>query len=159
MAWERLPSPAHCAARQVYQLTVEHEYTQFVDHVAQSRNQPFEAIDVIAQGRVWAAGDAQQRGLVDRLGLLDDAVKAAAERAQLGDKYSYEYLDVELSWRQVLAQQVSAISGKLMHALAPEMRLLSVLGQQVSPLQKEMQRLQRFATSRNTYYYCACSLE
>lgn len=146
-------------AKNVYQLTVEHEYTQFVDHVAQSRNQSFEAIDAIAQGRVWAAGDAKQRGLVDQLGLLDDAVKAAAQRAQLGDTYSQEYLDVDLSWRQMLAQQVSAVSGKLTSALAPELRLLTTLRQQLSPLEKEAQRLQRFATTRNTYYYCACTID
>lgn len=145
-------------AKNVYQLTVEHEYTKFVDHVAQSRNQSFETIDAIAQGRVWAAGDAKQRGLVDQLGLLDDAVKAAAQRAQLGDMYSQEYLDVDLSWRQVLAQQVNAVSGKLTRALAPEMRLLTTLRQQLSPVEKEAQRMQRFATTRNTYYYCACTI-
>ncbi|MGC3980542.1 MAG: signal peptide peptidase SppA [Steroidobacteraceae bacterium] len=145
-------------AKNIYQLTVEHEYTQFVDHVAQSRNQTFEAINAIAQGRVWAADDAKTRGLVDQLGLLDDAIKAAATRAQLPEGYSQEYLEVDLSWRQVLAQQVSALSGRLTHALAPEMRLLTVLRQQLSPLEQEVQRIQRFATTRNVYYYCACSI-
>ncbi len=145
-------------AKQVYQLSVDHEYSQFVDRVAQGRNQSFEAIDAIAQGRVWAASDAKERGLVDHLGLLDDAVKAAAQRAQLGDDYSHEYLEVDLSWRQVLAQQVSALSGKLTHVLAPEMRLLAGIAQQPAML-REVQRMQRFAGSRNVYYYCACVVE
>jgi protease IV len=146
-------------AKQVYQLSVEHEYAKFVDHVAQARNQPFEAIDAIAQGRVWAAGDAKQRGLVDQLGLLDDAVKAAAQRAQLSDNYRKEYLDVDLSWRQIIAQQMGVLSGRLTRALAPEMGVLSDLRQQLSPLEREAKRLQRFAMSRNFYYYCACSVQ
>ncbi|MGE0113844.1 MAG: signal peptide peptidase SppA [Steroidobacteraceae bacterium] len=146
-------------ARKVYQLTVEHEYTQFVDRVAQARHQPFEAIDAIAQGRVWVAGDAKARGLVDQLGLLDDAVKAAAARAQLGDKYRQEYLEVDLSWRQVLAQQVNALSGRLTRVLLPDMHLLTRLRQQLSPLEREARRLQHFASARNVYYYCACTIE
>ncbi|MGD9841824.1 MAG: signal peptide peptidase SppA [Steroidobacteraceae bacterium] len=145
--------------KQIFQLAIDHEYSQFVERVAQARNKPFAAIDAIAQGRVWAATDAEQRGLVDKLGLLDDAVKAAAERAQLGDEYSQEYLDVELSWRQVLAQQVNVLSGKLTQALLPEMQLFSSLRQQLSPLQKEVRRMQRFAASRGSYYYCACTVE
>jgi protease-4 len=146
-------------AKQVYQLTVDHEYAQFVDHVAQARNKPFEAIDAIAQGRVWAAADARERGLVDQLGLLNDAVKAAAQRAQLGDKYQQEYIEADLSWRQVLAQRINSLSGKITRALAPEMRMLSVAQRAVPALQRELERLERFATTRNTYYYCACTIE
>lgn len=116
-------------------------------------------IDVIAQGRVWVAGDAKARGLVDQLGLLDDAVKAAAARAQLGDKYRQEYLEVDLSWRQVLAQQVNALSGRLTRVLLPDMHLLTRLRQQLSPLEREARRLQHFASARNVYYYCACTIE
>ena len=146
-------------AKQVFQLSVEHEYTKFVDRVAQARKQPFEAIDAVAQGHVWAASDARERGLVDQLGLLEDAVKAAAERAQLGDNYRHEYLDVDLSWRQILAQQVSALSARLTRALAPDLEILTELRQQLSPLEREAKRMQRFAMSRNLYYYCACSVQ
>lgn len=145
-------------ARKVYQLTVEHEYAQFVEHVAQARNKPFDAIDAIAQGRVWAADDARARGLVDQLGLLDDAVKAAAQRAELGDDYQQEYIDVDLSWRQVLAQQINALSGRLTRVLAPELHLLGAVPHLPS-LQRELQRMQRFATTRGAYYYCACTIE
>jgi protease-4 len=146
-------------AKQVYQLSVEHEYAQFVDRVAEARHQPFAAIDAIAQGRVWAAGDAKQRGLIDQTGLLEDAVKAAAQRAQLGDKYQQEYIEADLSWRQMLAQQMTALSGRATHALAPDMQLLSTLQHAVPPLQRELQRMQRFATTRSSYYYCACTIE
>ncbi len=146
-------------AKNVYQLSVEHEYTQFVDKVSQARGKPFEAIDEIAQGRVWAANDARERGLVDQLGLLEDAVKAAAVRAQLGDKYSQEYLEVDMSWRQLLAQELNALTGRLTRMLAPELQLLNSLRQHWSPLERELQRMQRFAGTLNSYYYCACTVE
>lgn len=146
-------------ARQVFQLNVDHEYAQFVQKVSDARAKPFEGIDAIAQGRVWAATDALNNGLVDQLGLLRDAVNAAAVRAQLGEDFHVEYLDADLSWRQVLAQQVGSASARLTHALAPEMSLLRVLQAPLAPAERELQRLQRFAQQRGAYYYCACSVE
>ena len=146
-------------AKQVFQLTIEHEYTKFVDRVAEARHQPYESIDAVAQGRVWAASDAKQRGLVDQMGLLEDAIKAAAQRAQLGDKYQQEYIEADQSWRQLLAQEVSALSARITHSLAPDMSLLSTLRHAVPPLERELQRMQRFATTRGAYYYCACTVE
>ena len=145
--------------KQIYQLAIEHEYTQFVALVSQARHKSFEEIDSIAQGRVWAAEDAKQRGLVDQTGLLQDAVKAAADRAQLGNHYAEEYLDEDLSWRQVLAHEINMLSGRLTHMLIPEMKWAGLVRQQLSPLQNELQRMQRFAASMKGYYYCACSVE
>ncbi len=146
-------------ARQVFQLNVDHEYAQFVTRVAAGRSKSFESIDAIAQGRVWAAADARENGLVDQLGLLQDAVKAAAERAQLGNDYQQEYMEVDLSWQQLLAQQVSAVSGRLTRALAPDLAGLSVFRERLEPMQRELQRLQRFAQKGGAYYYCACVIE
>ena len=43
----------------------------------------------MAQGRVWIGDDALERGLVDRIGTLDQAIDLALERAGVPD------------WRQV----------------------------------------------------------
>ena len=91
--------------------------------------------------------------------LLQDAVKAAAERAQLGNDYQQEYMEVDLSWQQLLAQQVSAVSGRLTRALAPDLLGLSVFRERLEPMQRELQRLQRFAQKGGAYYYCACVIE
>jgi len=155
----QLDRPLTEDTKRIEQLAVEHEYAQFVDHVAQARNKAFDEIDSIAQGRVWAAPDARQRGLVDQLGLLEDAVAAAAELAKLGKNYHEEYLEENLSWRQFLAQEVNAMSGKLMHALAPEASMLHAVRERLSPMQAEITRLMRFASKREAYYYCSCSLE
>ena len=68
---------------QIMQLGVEDIYRRFVGLVAQSRKKSPEAIDAIAQGRVWDGGTARQIGLVDRFGGLEDAIAEAARRAKL----------------------------------------------------------------------------
>lgn len=68
---------------QIMQLGVEDIYRRFVGLVAQSRKKSPEAIDAIAQGRVWDGGTARQIGLVDRFGGLEDAIAEAARRAKI----------------------------------------------------------------------------
>lgn len=43
----------------------------------------FEAVDSIAQGRVWTGTDALKIGLVDKIGGMDDALKEAAKLANI----------------------------------------------------------------------------
>ncbi len=64
---------------------VEAVYTTFLDRVAKGRNMTVEAVDSIAQGRVWSGVDALNKGLVDELGNLDDAISYAAELAEITD--------------------------------------------------------------------------
>ncbi|GIZ10338.1 signal peptide peptidase SppA [Flavobacterium sp. UMI-01] len=66
---------------------VEHIYNTFVAHVAQGRKMTFAQVDAIAQGRVWTGSDALKIGLIDKIGSLDDAIKAAATLAKT-KKYS-----------------------------------------------------------------------
>lgn len=68
---------------QIMQLGVEDIYRRFVGLVAQSRRKSPQAIDAIAQGRVWDGGTARQIGLVDRFGSLEDAIGEAARRAKI----------------------------------------------------------------------------
>ena len=60
---------------------MEDFYEGFVQKAATSRRMRPEAIDAVAQGRVWTGRQAQERGLVDALGGLDRAVAIAKERA------------------------------------------------------------------------------
>ncbi|MEC3950054.1 signal peptide peptidase SppA [Sphingobium sp. HWE2-09] len=68
---------------QIMQLGVEDIYRRFVGLVAKSRRKTPQAIDAIAQGRVWDGGTARQIGLVDRFGGLEDAIAEAARRAKI----------------------------------------------------------------------------
>ena len=63
---------------------IRHGYDEFIGHVAKARKRTPQEIDAIAQGRVWSGSQAKERGLVDKLGGLNDAIAAAASRAKLG---------------------------------------------------------------------------
>lgn len=65
------------------QTAVEDIYRRFTGLVATTRKLPQARVDEIAQGRVWAGGDARQLGLIDAFGSLDDAIADAAKRAGL----------------------------------------------------------------------------
>jgi len=65
----------------VIQSEIEVGYHRFVGLVAASRHKTPEAVDKIAQGRVWDGGTARQLGLVDEFGDLDQALAWAAHRA------------------------------------------------------------------------------
>ncbi len=63
------------------QVYVDDIYNSFVSIVAEGRDMTFEAVDDIAQGRVWTGADALRIGLVDEIGTLEDAVSYAASLA------------------------------------------------------------------------------
>ena len=71
------------------QAYVEDIYTQFVNLVAEGRDMTPEAVDEIAQGRVWTGMDALGIGLVDEIGTLRDAVDYAASLAGLVSESDY----------------------------------------------------------------------
>ncbi|MEM1258987.1 MAG: signal peptide peptidase SppA [Bacteroidota bacterium] len=62
---------------------VEMTYDTFLERVAEGRKMTKEAVNEVAQGRIWSGVDALELGLVDELGNLDDAIAAAAEMAGL----------------------------------------------------------------------------
>ncbi|WP_336205925.1 signal peptide peptidase SppA [Nonomuraea sp. LPB2021202275-12-8] len=61
-------------------------YDDFVGKVAQGRDLTPERAHELARGRVWTGADAQERGLVDELGGLEDALALARKRAGLSDE-------------------------------------------------------------------------
>lgn len=63
--------------------SVEGTYKRFVHFVTQNRKKTFEQIDNVGGGRVWSGVRAKEIGLVDELGTLNDAVKFAAQKANL----------------------------------------------------------------------------
>lgn len=58
-------------------------YEQFVEKVAAARDMKPDAVDAVAQGRVWTGRQAKAIGLVDALGGLDRAIALAKERAKI----------------------------------------------------------------------------
>ncbi|MDO9319529.1 MAG: signal peptide peptidase SppA [Gammaproteobacteria bacterium] len=87
----------------VFQATVEDGYQRFLRLVAEGRGMTEEQVDAVGQGQVWSGAQAQQYGLVDQLGDLDDAVAAAARLAEVND-YQMRYIETPMSPGEVLLQ-------------------------------------------------------
>jgi protease-4 len=123
----------------VIQAVIDKGYRDFVGKVAEARGKTYQAIDAIAQGRVWTGRQALERGLVDRLGGLDDAVAEAATLARLGKDYPVRYEEAPLgSFERFLVNLNRDASTRVLQAwgvrlprwfaqlpeLAPELELL-----------------------------------
>lgn len=70
---------------QLLQSSIEDGYNTFISHVSAGRSLSKEQVDAIGQGRVWTGENAKEKGLVDELGGLEDAIKLAAEIEGLND--------------------------------------------------------------------------
>ena len=67
-----------------------------------------EAVEKIAQGRVWAGVTAKDLGLVDEIGNLHDTIKAAAEYADLKD-YEIFYIEQPSTKRWQLMKVINRL--------------------------------------------------
>ena len=68
-------------------------YELFTGRVAKGRGMAQDSVKAIAEGRVWTGEQALKIGLVDKLGNLDDAVKAAAKIAKVEKYTTAQYPD------------------------------------------------------------------
>lgn len=102
--------PLEPLAAEAMQIAIEHGYRRFLDTVAQGREMTTAEVELIAQGRVWTGEAASKLGLVDRLGSLDGAIAAAAERAGLR-RYEVVWPEARLSPRDLLLRRLSDMTG------------------------------------------------
>jgi len=108
----------------VIQASVDNIYVRFTGLAAQSRKSTPEKIDAVGQGRIWTGAQAKERGLVDRLGSLDDAVQAAVKLGKLdvkaGEKPRVAYVERDVSRRErLLASLTGAVAPSVAQAFAP----------------------------------------
>lgn len=82
---------------------IERGYNDFRECVSKGRSKSVADVEKIAQGRVWTGDDAVRIGLVDELGGLDDAVKKAAELAELDEWYTESYPAMPDIWEQLMS--------------------------------------------------------
>ena len=81
-------------------------YELFRKRVADGRKQKVEAIEEIAQGRVWLGNDALPIKLVDAIGSLDNAIEKAAQLAKL-EKYHTSAYPAQGGWWESLLDMTS----------------------------------------------------
>jgi protease-4 len=140
----------------VIQAIIKKGYRDFVGNVAKARGKSYEAVDAIAQGRVWTGQQALERGLVDQLGGLDESVAHAASLAKLGTGYSIRYEEAPLgAFGRFLMGLNQSASVQVMQSWG--IRLPSWVAQ-LPALAPELQLLRNArAGTPNIYADCLCS--
>ena len=94
--------PMTDAFRTVTQEGIEQVYTTFLERVAKGRNMEVAEVDSVAQGRVWSGVEAVEKGLVDKLGNLEDAISHAAELAEVTDYKVRNYPSYKIDFEDKL---------------------------------------------------------
>ena len=123
--------------KQVIQSIVNHGYAQFIGKVSKARKQTYEQIDSNARGRVWSGAQAKEKGLVDAMGGISDAVADAAARAKLGKgAFDVEYIETPMSPFEPFLENLSRNSATqgLVRNVSPALGFINqtALGRQVS---------------------------
>ena len=105
-----------------------------------------EAVDAIAQGRVWQGRKAIDLGLADQLGSIDEAIAHAAELAEL-DSWQTRMARPEVDQWQAMIQNVIESTGLQTHAPALPDWLQATLqaSQTLAPLLESEAPLTRYA--------------
>lgn len=100
--------------KDVMQMSIEHVYSDFVSKVASGRQMSPQAVDSIGEGRVYSGSRGLQIGLVDEIGGLTEAIKGAAELAQL-ESYTVRELPMPADpYTQLLSQLTGDIKIKIL---------------------------------------------
>lgn len=139
-------------ASQAFQMGIEHGYQRFISLVGDNRDLSLDAVDKVAQGRVWTGYDALHHGLVDQIGDFDDAVAEAAKMAQL-ENYNLYWVEEPLSpteqFIQEFMKQVKISMG---------VDIQSILPPSLQPVAQQMEQhaslLQNFNDPKGYYAFC-----
>ncbi|HAS6021509.1 TPA: signal peptide peptidase SppA [Vibrio vulnificus] len=139
-------------ASQAFQMGIEHGYQRFISLVGDNRDLSLDAVDKVAQGRVWTGYDALHHGLVDQIGDFDDAVAEAAKMAQL-ENYNLYWVEEPLSpteqFIQEFMKQVKISMG---------VDIQSILPSSLQPVAQQMEQhaslLQNFNDPKGYYAFC-----
>jgi len=100
---------------QVVQASINHIYDEFTTKAAIARKTSPARIDAVGQGRVWTGAQAKERGLVDRLGSYEDAIRSAAKRAGLGEDYRVAYNEHPSSFAERLLERLGLSETRLLN--------------------------------------------
>ncbi|HEX6637714.1 MAG TPA: signal peptide peptidase SppA, partial [Steroidobacteraceae bacterium] len=154
----RIDRPLGEDAKVLLQSLIERGYEEFLAHVAEGRDKSRDQVHAIAQGRVWIGTDAKANGLVDQLGLFDQAVASAAHRAELGEDYEVEFIEPPLTWAEQLVLQVRVwfatnVAGDVI-ARVPALQA----ARELEPITRELARWTRMNARDHRYAYCFCDV-
>lgn len=143
---------------QVMQTSVDKVYEDFISQVAQARNTTPEVIDVVARGRVWSGAQALERGLVDSLGGLEQAIAQARELAGLPADAGFAYIEQPPTFMDRL---LGGFGGSAMASFGVRHGLLMPSAWLPKHAVDDLTRMQRMLNSRSpgqqsVYMHCEC---
>ena len=107
---------------------VNEGYDLFLTRCANGRLMTKEAVDKVAQGRVWTGADALERGLVDVLGGLDTAIGIAARKAQV-ESYTLQAFPKQSGFLEALFEMNPTVYLQRMYLGGQAAELYSTLQQ------------------------------
>jgi len=151
----------------LFQLSINRGYQEFIQLVATNRDMTLEEVDAIAQGRVWSGKKAKELGLVDELGNLTDAVVAAATLAKL-EQYDTLLIEKEQSSRNKIIQQLLGQSSTLVSLFTANEEQIAIdlatnsvnskpLSQFITMMKNELSLMNQFNDPQGRYTLCvAC---
>ena len=105
-------------------------YEAFLGRVATGRKMERDAVHEIAQGRVWTGAAAKEKGLVDELGGLEEAIAAATELGKVGADVDLEVYPGEPTIKDLLGsfdQMVAVSDGTLPAAMSVAVEQLALI--------------------------------
>ncbi|NVK24487.1 MAG: signal peptide peptidase SppA [Gammaproteobacteria bacterium] len=136
--------------KDVIQTAIENGYDQFIGLVADERNMSKQAVDEIAQGRVWSGKTAKELGLVDNLGSFAEAIEAAAAKAELVD-YELQVIKKTLSpFEQFINDSFKTYLPKPSYSSQQSQGLFAILNN----IAKDLDAWTQFNDPFGMYVYC-----
>ena len=113
-----LARPFNSDERAAMQNYINNGYKLFVKRCADGRGMSVEAIEKIAEGRVWTGATAKELGLIDELGGLNKAIEIAAQKAEVEAYSLLTYPSKESFFSSLMNEGKSNyIEGQLMETL------------------------------------------
>lgn len=144
----------------LFQLIINDTYDDFISGVAVRRQMDKKAVDTIAQGQVWSGSDALQNGLIDELGTLDDAIRAAAELAGLSNTdYGQKLIEPQLSPTEQMILDLLAVAKSSGIEIAALVDAPNALESFANGLQQLLAGLSKFNDPKGVYSHCFCAID
>ncbi len=138
---------------------LERGYRDFLERVAAARKMSVEEVDAIARGRVWSGEDAHRLGLVDGLGGLEEAISAAAQRAELGSEYRLHWVVEEPSLREKLVLDLLSTSVRWLPTRSRTPTARGPLGELLQAIEQSTELFGEFNDPAGIYAHCLCEVE
>ena len=102
--------------KKFFQASTDSIYNTFKSRVSEGRKRNMEYVDSIAQGRVWTGTRGMSVGLVDEIGTLSDAIKAAASMAKITTYRLKEYPEKKNILEQLFNNYKRTVSMRLIES-------------------------------------------